>query len=116
VWQKPDEDDVSWGKKSADGESRGSHPDYAYNLQVALNFISKILASLPQGMKVAIEGSQGLDKSLLMVSWMPPREAKEGNWANPIFLHQPRVKFAKTLEAVFNDYVRKIEAFERKFL
>jgi hypothetical protein len=116
VWQKPDEDDVSWNRRSEESSSKGPHPDYDYNLQVSLNFVAKVSNSLPHGMKVVITGSHGLEQSLLMVSWMPAREAKQGNWANPIFLHQARRSFAKALETVFNRYVRKAETFERKSL
>ena len=91
--------------------SKGPHPDYDYNLMVARNFIAKVETQLPNGMKVAITGSHGIEKSLLMISWHPPMEAKIGNWANPIFLHQNRQDFGKQLEITFNGYMKKVEMF-----
>ena len=117
MWQ-PQEDDheVSWtNKKSSNGEKE-PHKDYAWNLETAKNFINKTKDSWPSGMKVAVVGSQWLDEAILMISWMPPRHAPMGNWANPIFLHQCRFKFGKELENVFNSYVRRIKDFERKTL
>jgi hypothetical protein len=100
--------------EGASSSSKGPHPDYEVNLSMAQNFINRVEKSLRPGMNVTIKGSHGLDRSLLVISWTPPREAKVGNWANPIFLHQPKHLFAKSLENVFNDYVRKADNFERR--
>lgn len=114
MWQKEDED-VQWHRKSDSKEKSGAHPDYESNLLMAKNFIHKVKPSLRKGMNISIDGSQWLDQSLVMITWNAGNHEPWGNWANPIGLHQSKQSFAKSLEMVFNDYVRKIEKFESKF-
>jgi hypothetical protein len=115
MWQK---DDIEWADNNKkndykNGTNKGPHGDYFHNLRVAAQFIEKTRSSWTSGMNISIENSHGLDKSLLMISWMPPRHAKVGNWANPIFLHQEKSMFEKAMFRGFNDYMRRIESFEK---
>jgi hypothetical protein len=91
------------------------HRDYSYNLDKARNFISKLEGRLPPGMSLRIADSHGLPQALLWISWTPPRHTPVGNWANPIFFHQAHGTFGQELERIFNDYVRRVEDFEKKF-
>jgi hypothetical protein len=115
MWQ-PEDDEVQW-KRPANKEkpTSGPHPDYDMNLRMAHNFINKVTPFLKRGMKIVIAGTHGLENSVLMISWNPPRHLPSGNWANPINLHQPNKSFSKSLEIVFNDYVRKVEKFEKRY-
>jgi hypothetical protein len=115
MWQKEDED-VQWTKKPSNSEKQksGPHYDYEANLFMAQNFINKVTSSLVEGMTISICGSQWLDRSLVMVTFNAGRYVPYGNWANAIDLHQSKQTFAKSLEMVFNDYVRKAQKFESR--
>lgn len=105
------------GKYEANARSaeKTEHRDYGYNLDKARNFMDKMDGKLPPGMGLRIGDSQWLPEALFWVSWTPPRNAPVGNWANSIFFHQAHSTFGKELERVFNDYVRRVEDFEKRF-
>lgn len=113
MWQKEDED-IQWNRKSdPSGKTpAGPHPDYDANLLMAQNFISRTKSALHAGMSVSVSGSHGLDRSMLTVAFNAGRYVAYANWAHSICLHQPKQTFAKSLEIVFNDYVRKAQKFE----
>lgn len=81
----------------------GPHPDYHSNLVYAENFC-KSAGMLPEGVRCKVSGSQWLEKALLIISWQSPKDAKIGNCANAVNLHQGSNSFQKqaqeTLESV----------------
>lgn len=96
---------------SREHKSSGPHADYGYNLRVARTFIERVTPHLLAGMNICITGSHGLEESLLMISWNPGRYAKMGTFANPIFLHQSKDSFAKSMEWTFNDYLARAKKY-----
>jgi hypothetical protein len=94
--------------------SKGPHPDYEGNLAWAVQFIHGCQNRLKEGMRVQIGGTHGLERSVVKISWRPPIEAKKGNHANHIFLHQPRAGAVKEVEQVFKSYVRMITRWEER--
>lgn len=93
-------------------KSCGPHADYEYNLKVARNFMMRVTPHLLEGMALSITGSHGLEECLLMISWNPGRYAPMGNWANPVFLHQSKETFARSMEKVFNDYMKRAKQYQ----
>ena len=96
---------VRWSKTSSSEGSKGPHKDYDSNLSNARLFCSRVQKSLLNGMNVKICNSEGLINSLLMISFMPPRKAKMGNYATPIFLHDAHSVVNKKIEIIFNIYL-----------
>jgi hypothetical protein len=94
--------------------SKGDHPDYKRNLQNAEKFVEKVKKSLIRGMEVKVSDSEQLPKSLLMISWTPPKEEKIGNYATPIFLHESTSEVNKKIENVFNLYMKTVEDYEKR--
>ena len=88
---------------SFEGSSRGSegskgpHPDYERNKEVCREFVKNIRESLLEGMSVALRDAHEIPKCLFTISWMSPLDAKMGNFATPIFLHQAHEAFKKEL-------------------
>lgn len=120
MWQPQEHDEeVNWKRKTVSynegKKERGPHADYEFNLQTAYKFIEKVQTYLKNGVNITITGNNTLPKSLLVISWTPPRTAPVGNWINSIFLHQDRFTFGKELETVFNHYMSKAESFEKRF-
>lgn len=109
MWQKEDED-IQWAKKSETQNKQGSgpHPDYQTNLFMAQNFINKVTPNLRPDMILS------LNESVLTISLNAGRSESYSTWAHPIGLHQSKQTFAKSLEIVFNDYVRKAQKFESR--
>lgn len=105
------EDDISWTQKPGSQSSNGSHRDYQSNLFRAKSFCKNIEKSLVQGMRVEITGSPELPESLLVISFSPPRTAKMGNHAAPIFLHQNSSEISKQIEAIINSYMKMAQVF-----
>lgn len=90
---------------------RGPHPDYERNLAQAERFCLNVEKTLHEGMRVRIEDSHALKRALLMISWMPPRNAPVGNFANPVFLHQSKTEYDREVVKVFNSYMARAKAF-----
>lgn len=86
--------------------SKGPHVDYPTNLKAAKTLCNRVSKALPEGMRVYVSNSQELVESLLMVSFRPPPQAKMGNCATPIFLHQPSREYNTEVEKVVNLYFK----------
>jgi hypothetical protein len=100
-------DEISWSKPKGESVS-GPHKDYEANLRIAENFCSKVEEKIKHlGMRAYITGSHELPKSLMFISWKPPKEYPLGNCATPIFLHDATNNVNKKIEGIFNTYLKK---------
>lgn len=108
------QDEISFSgnrRQNQEQSTGGPHKDYESNLTNAKAFCARVQKSLLKGMKVYICGSHGLENSLLMITFSPPRSAKMGNYATPIFLHQSRLEVNKQIENIFNAYMKMAKKF-----
>jgi len=106
-------EEISWNKSKVE-PVLGPHKDYPYNLKNAENFCCKVEKKMQPGMRAYISGSHGLEKSLLYISWKPPKEHPAGMYATPIFLHDSTSNVNKKIEGIFNAYMKKAQQwFER---
>jgi len=103
--------EVKWSRGSSEEPSRGPHRDYETNLLAAERFYQAVQKSLHPGMSVGVKDSHGLTKSLLLVAFNPPSDAKFGNYATPIPLHQSNGEYSKQVEGVFNVYMDTAKKF-----
>lgn len=87
------------------------HRDYASNLKIAQLAEVKALNNPIPGLMVKVCDSENLKKSLLMISWSPPKASKVGNYATPIFLHDSTVNVNKKIETIFNVYLKTVKDF-----
>ena len=102
--------DVEWSSKDRTA-LKGPHRDYEANLVAAERFSATVQKNLLEGMSVGVKDSHGLTKSLLLIAFNPPPDAKFGNYATPILLHQGRSEYSKQVEAVFNVYMDTAKRF-----
>jgi hypothetical protein len=86
------------------------HADWQANRQYSVDFLQKQV--LEKGVN-AYFGDAGspicgtIKKGILFLSWMPPATAHKGNYATPIFLHQPRYDFRNQFHAGY-EWVSKL--------
>lgn len=93
---------------------KSPHPDYIANLKNAESFCTKVEKKMYPGMRAYVTGSPQLPKSLMYISWKPPKEYPLGNCATPIFLHDSTSNVNKRIEGIFNTYMRKAkEVFDK---
>lgn len=92
--------------------AKGPHRDYPINLENANNFIAKTKKSLLRGMNVKVSDGEHIEKAILVISYSPLKEAKMGNSATPINLHQSSIEVNKQIESIFNSYMRCVREIE----
>ena len=92
-------------------ESKGPHPDYSLNLAKANEFIANIQKALLPGLGVHVNGTQGLDKSIVAISWSTPKDIYRGNYCYPVSLHQSHQDFCRELEFRFNEYHKAVKEY-----
>lgn len=97
-------------------QSSGIHPHFHENYGFSRKFCENCEGKMPQGIMVKIvdSGSQSssINACLLMISWNPPRCEKEGNWANPIFMHQDKITFRMEVKWSFNQLMNMHKKFK----
>lgn len=92
--------------------SQGSnHRDYELNLKAANTFIDKTKKSWLPGMNVQICDGHHIPKALIIISYMPPKKAKMGNYATPISLHDEFSRVNKKIECIFNCYFKFVTTY-----
>jgi hypothetical protein len=106
--------DIQWNQKGKDQAALGPHRDYPGNLLEARSLCNRVQKSLPEGMRVYIVNSQDLIAALLMITFRPRPNAKMGNYATPIFLHQPSRDYSNSVEKVINVYFKFAKYFNDK--
>lgn len=107
-------EEISWNRNKVETTPSGPHKDYPNNLRIAENFCAKVEKKMQPGMRCYVIGSPELPKSLMYVTWKPPKEHPAGNYATPIFLHDTTSNVNKKIEGVFSTYMRKSgEWFQR---
>jgi len=86
---------------------KAPHPEYLANLKNAESFCARVDKKMQPGMRAYVIGDNVLPKSILYISWKPPKEHPAGMYATPIFLHDTISNVNKRIEGVFNTYMRK---------
>ena len=97
--------------ESLEPKAGGPHADYQGNLDYCTAFCQKVENNLLKGMRIYIADSGEIKKSLMIVSFSPPRDVPMGNYAAPIFLHQSKGLVHTQVEAVFNSYYQMAKGF-----
>jgi hypothetical protein len=100
-------EEISWNSSRADTTPSGPHKEYPNNLRIAENFCAKVEKKMYPGMRTYVVGSPQLPKSLMYISWKPPKEHPMGTCATPIFLHDTTSNVNKRIEGIFTVYMRK---------
>lgn len=100
-----------WSESKKDPSER-AHIDFPANLAYARKFCETCMPRLKMGMRAKVCDSQDLKNALLTISWRPPPDAKRGNYADSIFLHQARSQVIGQVEQVFERYIRMVNYWE----
>ena len=87
-------------------ESKGPHPDYSLNLAKANEFIANIQKALLPGLGVHVNGTQGLDKSIVAISWSTPKTFIEEIIVIPYLFISRITIFAKSLSFVSMNIIK----------
>jgi hypothetical protein len=107
-------EEISWNRRP-EVATTGPHVDYDQNVKIAENFCDRIKEKMPKGMRAYVVGSPELPKSLMYISWKPPKQCPVGNCATPIFLHDSTSNVNKRIEGIFNAYFKKAKEAEDKW-
>lgn len=107
-------EEIRWNRRP-EVTTSGPHVDHAENVKIAEAFCKKVQEKMPAGMRAYVTGSPQLPKSLMFVSWKPPKEHPLGNCATPIFLHDSTSNVNKKIDGIFNGYLRKATEAEARY-
>lgn len=101
-------------KNAKKDDSERAHCDFPMNLSWASGFISRMQSSLKRGMSISIRDSHGLKQALVTIVWKPPIDAKRGNYADSIFLHQNHSLVVREVQNIFDRYLRMVGHWEER--